>query len=170
MQALVASGEFNVAQKLWHDYTGWSPNLVTDLYGPGDTLFRQRKHLQAFAAYNQTFFDSPATSFHIYLNPQSYDSGARNRLQKALAFASEGSYTAAEKQLIIAATEDPYFAEGQYLMGNMRWATCNKAQAIAAWKSAVANTGYAQPPSGWYSPTASVAALDMIFLHGKDSH
>ena len=165
VQALVASGRIRAAEGFWFDQTGWSPKLGPSLYDPGDSLFAQQKYRAAFAAYLETFFGDRSSQSHVVLRPESTESGARDSLQHALALAAEGSYPTAESLLVTATEKDPNFVEGQYLLANMYWAHGEPSRAVLVWKTAVANFGYTQSPTGWRPPRASADALDMLFIH-----
>jgi hypothetical protein len=153
--ALVDAQRLHAARARWASLTGWSSADRGTAYGGADAAFSAHAYRTAFRLYYRALFCGSFSE----LNPSADDSGAAASLASALQRAANGDLAAAQHELQGAAERDPASIESRYFLGLVQRARGHRDAARAAWKAAIDDAGYAQPPDGWTLPRAQQAAL-----------
>jgi hypothetical protein len=156
VRALIDAGRRKAARTKWVSFTGWVPASSETAYGPADAAFTAGHYRTAFRLYEQLLFCGPASE----LDPQAYDTGSADLLRRALQRAGAGQAVSARQFLRSAAARDPASIESRYFLGLLEFVRGDSRAARAAWKAAIDDDGYAQPPDGWMMPRAQQAALE----------
>jgi len=155
VRALIDARRLRAARARLAVLTGSSPADRATAYGRADALFTAHAYCPAFHLYYRALFCGSFSE----LNQSADDSGAAASLASALQRAANGHLAAAQRELQGAAERDQASIESRYFLGLVERARGDRDAARAAWKAAIDDTGYAQPPDGWTLPRAQHAAL-----------
>jgi tetratricopeptide (TPR) repeat protein len=170
VRVLIDTNQPAAARARWSMVAASDAGKSAAAYGPADVLFSAREYRTAFRSYDRAVFCGELSE----LNPSAQDSGAADSIDSALQRAAAGDLAAAQRLLQHAAALDPDSIESRYFLGLVEFAQRKYPAARSAWKAAIDDEGYAQPPDGWTITRAQEAAvqryLDLASPRSRGTH